>query len=81
MPRNTSIVLGDHFADFVEEQIHSGRYGSASEVIRAGLRMLEDHEARVNALRAALVEGENSGPAEPFDFDAFLERKNNRQKA
>lgn len=81
MSRNTSIVLGDHFADFVEEQIASGRYGSASEVIRAGLRLLEDNEARLSALRAALAEGEESGPAEPFDFDAFLERKNGRQKA
>ena len=75
MPRNTSITLGDHFADFIDARIESGRYGSASEVIRAGLRLLEDHEARVEALRTALIEGEESGAAAPFDFDAFLERK------
>lgn len=74
MPRNTSISLGDHFADFVDAQVHSGRYGSASDVVRAGLRLLETHETEVNALRAALKEGEASGEPKPFDSDAFLER-------
>jgi antitoxin ParD1/3/4 len=48
---------------------------SASEVVRAGLRLLEERETRLAALRAALVEGEQSGPSEPFNFDDFLESK------
>lgn len=55
MPRNTSISLGDHFTDFIGERVASGRYNSASDVVRAGLRLLEEHEARVEALRDALV--------------------------
>jgi antitoxin ParD1/3/4 len=72
MPRNTSISLGDHFASFVDRQVASGRYGSASDVVRAGLRLLEEHESKIAALRNALVEGENSGPAAQLDVDAFL---------
>ena len=75
MARNTSVSLGDHFTGFVDERVASGRYGSASEVIRAGLRLLEEHEARLEALRDALIEGERSGPATSFDFDAFIARK------
>jgi len=73
--KNTSISLGDHFVEFVDGQVAEGRYGSASEVVRAGLRMLEEHEAKLSLLRAALIEGEESGPAEPFDFDAFIADK------
>jgi len=75
MSKNTSFSLGEHFSAFVEEQIAQGRYSNASEVVRAGLRLLEEHEAKLAALRAALVEGEQSGAAAPFDFDAFLEDK------
>jgi antitoxin ParD1/3/4 len=75
MGKNTSFSLGKHFSDFIEEQVKHGRYGSASDVVRAGLRLLEEQEARLTVLRAALVDGENSGPATPFDFDAFIARK------
>lgn len=75
MRRNTSITLGEHFAHFVDAEIHSGRYASASEVVRAGLRLLEEHETRLRALREALIGGETSGPAVAFDFDALLARK------
>ena len=74
MPRNTSISLGDHFTTFIDSEVKSGRYGSASEVVRAGLRLLQEHEAKVKALEAALIEGEESGEAGPFDNEAFLAR-------
>ena len=74
MARNTSITIGDHFTALIQEQVRAGRYGSASEVVRAGLRLLEEHEARVKALEAALIAGEQSGEPEPFDFEAFKTR-------
>jgi antitoxin ParD1/3/4 len=77
MSRNTSVSLGDHFAEFIEEQVARGRFSSASDVVRAGLRLLEEHEARLSALQTALVEGERSGAPEPFHFDDFLEDKRN----
>lgn len=70
--KNTSISLGDHFVAFIDEQIADGRYGSASDVVRAGLRLLEEHETKLNVLRAALIEGEESGPSAPFDFDDYI---------
>ena len=78
MPRNTSFSLGDHFVTFIEEQVRSGRYGSASDVIRAGLRRLEDEETRLTALRAAIDEGDNSGEPRPLDIDAFLADQRSR---
>lgn len=75
MPRNTSISLGDHFVSFIDTQVGEGRYGSASDVVRAGLRLLEEHEAKVKALQDALIAGEQSGEPAPFDFDSFIARK------
>lgn len=61
MGKNTSIILGDHYERFIGTQVGSGKYGSTSEVIRAGLRLLEERETAMNTLQAALVHGENSG--------------------
>ena len=75
MPKNTSVTISDQFAAFIERQVKQGRYGSASDVVRAGLRLLEEHETKLEALRAALVEGEESGPSTSFDFEAFIAEK------
>lgn len=75
MAKNTSFALGDHFMSFVDAKVAEGRYASASDVLRAGLRLLEEEEIKLANLRAALVEGEMSGEASPFDFDAFVARK------
>ena len=75
MSKNTSFSIGEHFSEFVEEQVREGRYSSASDVVRAALRLLEEQEMKLAALRAALIEGEQSGPSTAFDFEAFIERK------
>jgi antitoxin ParD1/3/4 len=69
MAKNTSVTLGDHFETFISQQIKAGRYGNASEVVRASLRLLEEHEQRVKALRQALTDGEAGGDAGALDFD------------
>ena len=79
MPKNTSISLGDHFTAFIDTQVAGGRYNSASDVIRAALRLLEDEQTRLETLRAALIEGEASGKSEAFDMAAFLREKRNAE--
>ncbi len=70
MAKTTSVSLGEHFSNFVNEQLSAGRYGSASEVVRAGLRILEEHEAKHKALQNAIAAGLASGVAENFSMDA-----------
>lgn len=70
--KNTSISLGDYFDQFVSSQVATGRYKNVSEVIRAGLRLLEDEENKVIALRNAIQEGIDSQRVENFDFDEHL---------
>lgn len=62
--KNTSVTLGEHFEKFLAHQIETGRYGSVSEAIRAGLRLLEEREAKLEVLRRALTEGEQSGSSD-----------------
>ncbi len=71
MAKNTSIALGDHFEGFIASQIEAGRFSNASEVMRAGLRLLEEHERKIEILRLALIEGQESGDDGPLDFAAI----------
>ncbi|MGV0743462.1 type II toxin-antitoxin system ParD family antitoxin [Mycolicibacterium sp. XJ870] len=65
MGKNTSFSLDEHYSAFIEEEVASGRYGSASDVVRSALRLLEDRETRLRALRLALIAGEQSGESTP----------------
>ncbi len=71
--KNTSISLGNYFDEFVSKQVSVGRYKNVSEVIRAGLRLLEDEESKVAALRNAIQEGIDSGIAHDFDKEKHLQ--------
>jgi antitoxin ParD1/3/4 len=64
MSKNTSITLGNHFQEFINKQLNTGRFSSTSEVIRAALRLLEEEETKLSTLRKLLEEGENSGVAD-----------------
>jgi antitoxin ParD1/3/4 len=81
MAKNTSISLGDHFEGFIDEQVQSGRYGSASEVIRASLRLLEEREGKIGALRQALIDGENSGDVSELDMKKIKAKARTRSGA
>ena len=76
----TTVALGAHFDAFVQSCIRDGRYTNASEVIRAGLRRLEEDEQKIAALRAAIEEGETSGFVEDFDFESHLEELKAKRK-
>lgn len=70
--KNTSVTLGEHFEKFLAHQIETGRYGSVSEAIRAGLRLLEERETKLEALRRALIEGEQSGTSD-YSLQSILD--------
>lgn len=72
--KNTSISLGNYFDQFVSSQVLAGRYKNVSEVVRAGLRLLEDEESKVIALRAAIQKGLDSPRVENFDFKTNLKK-------
>jgi antitoxin ParD1/3/4 len=80
MGKNTSISIGQHFDEFIKERISEGRYQNASEVIRAGLRLLEEQETKVAALRAAINEGLESGVSDDFDKTSFLQELKNQEE-
>ena len=76
MARTVTVSLGPHYEEFIQASIAAGRYNNVSEVVRAALRLLEEDEARLAAIRAALIEGEESGIVEDFDPQAFVNRLN-----
>jgi antitoxin ParD1/3/4 len=81
MGKNTSLYIGDHFQQFMTKEIRSGRYKSVSEIVRAGLRLLETEEQKLEALRNALVEGENSGIIENFTPKKHLKELHKKYNA
>lgn len=79
MQKNTSITLGQHFDAFIAGQLETGRYSSTSEVVRAGLRLLEESETRLTTLRKLLKEGEDSG-FEDYSYDTFIRELDNEKR-
>ena len=71
MTRNTSVSLGDHFVGFIDDKVREGRYASVSDAVRAGLRLLEAEEAKLERLRAEIDRGDASGPGRAWDYDAW----------
>ena len=80
MGRNTSISLGNHFESFIETTVSKGRFTNASEVVRAGLRLLEEEENRIMILRSAIREGIESGISIDFDPKKHLETLKSSKK-
>ena len=80
MGKNTSISLGNHFENFIENSVGNGRFNNASEVVRAGLRLLEDEENKIVSLRKAIQEGIDSGIADDFEPKKILEFLKSRKK-
>ncbi len=80
MGKNTSISLGNHFESFIENSIHQGRFSNASEVLRAGLRLLEEEEGKIANLKKAIQEGLDSGTAKNFDPKKHLVGLKKRKK-
>lgn len=72
MAKNTSILIGDHFEKFIIKEVSSGKYSSASEVVRTALRMLESEQEKKSVLLKALIHGEKSKRIENFDPKAHL---------
>ena len=81
MARTVTVTLGPHYEEFIQANIAGGRFNNVSEVIRAALRLMEDEETRLAAIRAALIEGEESGIVEDFDPDQFLKELHARYEA
>jgi antitoxin ParD1/3/4 len=80
MGKNTSVSLGNHFESFIENSIHQGRFSNASEVVRAGLRLLEEEEGKLANLKRAVQEGLESGTAKNFDPKKHLAALKKRKK-
>jgi antitoxin ParD1/3/4 len=79
--QNTSVSLGEHFTSFINRLVQNGRYNSASDVMRTGLRLLEEQEVKIQALRQALRDGENSGYSENFEPQSLLQQMRDKHGA
>lgn len=78
--KNTSVALGEPFIEFARRKVESGEFATTSEVVREAMRRYMADDVKLEALRAAIQEGIDSGPAEPFDFDEFIaEMKSQRR--
>ena len=73
--KNTSVALGEPFIQFARRKVESGEFATTSEVVREAMRRYIAEDANLEAIRQALIEGENSGPTEPWDLDAFLKER------
>jgi len=73
--KNTSVALGAPFTEFARRKVESGEFGSTSEVVREAMRQYMAEDARIEAPRAMIQKSLNSGPARPFDIDAWFEEK------
>ena len=80
MAKTTSISLTTYFEDFVNGAIEKGRFTNISEVVQAGLRLLEEEENRNERIRAALMEAKNSGTVENYDRHAHLKSLQEKYK-
>ena len=80
MGRNTSVALGDYFENFVDSNVAAGRFKNASEVIRAGLRLLEEEESKIIVLRKSIKEGIHSGAAKNFEAKKHLAKLKSARK-
>lgn len=81
MPQAKTIELTDHFEDFIARQLDQGSFASASEVVEAGLRLLEERKRDTDRLANLIEEGERSGPAVPFDLSEYIEDLENSSKS
>lgn len=81
MAKNTSILLGDYFDNFINQQVKSGKFSSASEVVRAALRMFEYEESKKVELINELKKGEKSGFVDTFNRDSFLKNLHKKHNA
>lgn len=75
MSKNTSVALGEPFVEFARRKVESGEFGTTSEVVREAMRRYIAEDTKLEALKRELQKGLDSGPAQPFDWDAFMERK------
>jgi antitoxin ParD1/3/4 len=81
MRKAMSIQIEEDFGTFIDQKVSDGLYGSRDEVVGAGLRLLKEQDEELEAIRQALIEGEESGIAEDFDFDSFLNRMHEKYAA
>ena len=81
MGKNTSVAIGDHFENFITQSVNSGKFNSASEVVRAGLRLLEEQEEKKKVLAKALIDGEESGFVKDFDPELLLKKLHAKHKS